>query len=390
MRVLVVWELGSGYGHVAQLPQLAAALRTAGHRAVFALRDLSQVEATLGREGLPLLQAPLWLPRAAGLPATANYAELLYTCGYLESERLRAIVRAWRELYALTEPDVVLLNHAPTALLSARGLGFRTLRFGTGFECPPAVSPLPGFGEQVPAMRLADSERRVTEASSRVCDALGIGEMSSFADLMRADETLLCTFAALDAYRDVRGGVDYLGPLLSPPAGVAPDWDGDAPRRVFAYLKSSHPDYQAVVSALAASRCRVLVHTPNLTPEMQRRFAGGRLQFCAAADMQAVSRAADLVVSHGGHGTTAATLLGGCMQLLLPMHPEQALNARGVVNLGAGVLHTRVSAREFQASLERVIGGEGYREAAAEFAAQHAHFRPEQPFAAIVRRVRGD
>ncbi|MDH3452779.1 MAG: hypothetical protein OEN20_10180, partial [Gammaproteobacteria bacterium] len=111
MRVLVVWELGGGYGHVAQLPQLAQQLAQAGHEAVFALRDLSQVEMSLGRQGLRLLQAPLWLPRPAGLPPTANYAELLYTCGYLEVERLGAVVRAWRELYALVAPDVVLLNH---------------------------------------------------------------------------------------------------------------------------------------------------------------------------------------------------------------------------------------------------------------------------------------
>jgi len=387
MRVLVVWELGGGYGHVAQLPQLASQLLKAGHEPVFVLRDLSLVEVSLGRKNMRLLQAPLWLPRPAGMPPTANYAELLYTCGYLETERLGAVVRAWRELYTLTDPDVVLLNHAPTALLSSRGLELRTLRFGTGFECPPAVSPLPGFAEQLSAQRLRDSEQRVIEALNAVFSTLGMREMQSFAELLDADDTLLCTFAALDPYCEMRTAGDYLGPLLSPATGVQPHWGAGAGQRIFAYLKSSYPAYETVLSDLAASPHRVVVHTPNLTPQHRQRFTTDRLQFSNPVDIHAVGEAADIVVSHGGHGTTAATLLGGCAQLLLPMNPEQGMNARGIVKLGAGLMCTSPSANDLAAALARLASVDTYQTAASAFSSAHSDFNPQQPIDAIVRRA---
>lgn len=376
MRVLVVWELGGGYGHVAQLPAIAERLRKRGHEPLFALRDLSLVEASLGRSGYRLLQAPVWLPVATGIPPAANYAELLFRFGYLETDRLTALVRAWRELYRLADPDVLLLNHAPTALLGARGLALRSIRFGTGFECPPALSLLPGFHSSVGDDRLVNSERRVCESVNTVLSAVGAPQLDSFSDLVCADETVLCTFRELDPYAAARVNGHYAGALMTPATGIEPQWPDGEGCRIFGYLKANYPGFREVLRQLAESPHRVLVHTPNLAPQDRQRFATDRLRFTAPVNVQRASKAADVVLSHAGHGTVTAALLAGCRQLMLPIHLEQGLNAHGIVRLGAGVLVDKDSKSRIGELLEELLGDGGFAAEAAVFAENHGSLNP--------------
>src|SRR5687768_10010641 len=120
-RVLLAWELGAGTEHLAHLLPLALRMRARGHEPVFAVSDVTRAEALLGAHGLPYLQAPMWqprLPRSAVVPC--SYSEILHHYGYLDAEGLLGLVKAWREIYALVEPRVVLFEHAPTALLASR------------------------------------------------------------------------------------------------------------------------------------------------------------------------------------------------------------------------------------------------------------------------------
>ncbi|MBI5040888.1 MAG: hypothetical protein HZB57_06735 [Gammaproteobacteria bacterium] len=59
-RILCVWELGGGYGHIAALAPLAQALRVRGHEVTLVLKDLFYAEAILGTTGLDYVQAPVW------------------------------------------------------------------------------------------------------------------------------------------------------------------------------------------------------------------------------------------------------------------------------------------------------------------------------------------
>jgi hypothetical protein len=54
-----------------------------------------------------------------------NYADILLRFGYADSNDLLGLVVAWRELMRLTGFELVLADHAPTAILAARTLACR-------------------------------------------------------------------------------------------------------------------------------------------------------------------------------------------------------------------------------------------------------------------------
>src|SRR5690349_24998106 len=67
-RVLLCWELGGDYGHLMRFATVARELARRGHESVFALRELTHVEAVLGQESFSCLQAPVWMAQVSGLP----------------------------------------------------------------------------------------------------------------------------------------------------------------------------------------------------------------------------------------------------------------------------------------------------------------------------------
>src|SRR4051794_25778652 len=118
--VLFTWELGGGLGHVMRVAPLANGLAGRGHRVYAALREMRGA-------GGAFASAVRLLPASyrAGLPAvlqpTRSFADVLADVGFAEPRLLAAHVAAWRTLYDLVRPDLIVFDHSPTALLAARG-----------------------------------------------------------------------------------------------------------------------------------------------------------------------------------------------------------------------------------------------------------------------------
>src|SRR5690242_8008310 len=118
-RILMTWELGAGYGHLAPLLALAKPLKAKGHEIAFAARDLKTAATLLGGTGIAVHQAPANLEPAPGLALHSFPQILLNTC-FDDPEKLHARVQAWRKLYTDFKPDLLVSDHSPTALLAAR------------------------------------------------------------------------------------------------------------------------------------------------------------------------------------------------------------------------------------------------------------------------------
>src|SRR5579871_5108188 len=103
-RILMIWELGTGYGHLAPMLTLAQPLKAEGHTIMFAARDLIGAEAVLGGSGFPNYQSPAnFVPKHATLH---SYAEILGSTAFNETDELTGRARAWRGLYDLLKPDI--------------------------------------------------------------------------------------------------------------------------------------------------------------------------------------------------------------------------------------------------------------------------------------------
>ena len=121
-RILMIWELGAGYGHVGPLLSLATPLKAAGHEIQFAVRILETGEALLRDTGIPVRQAPANLKVNVRAPLFTYPQILKHTC-FNEPEQMQERFLAWRALYAEFKPDLIVCDHSPSALLAARPMG---------------------------------------------------------------------------------------------------------------------------------------------------------------------------------------------------------------------------------------------------------------------------
>lgn len=390
-RVLMAWELGAGYGHLAPLLTLARALAQDGHWVSFAVRDMAAAETVLGGSGIPFYPAPANLNPTAGV-SLHSYPQILLSTAFNREDELAARTGAWRSLFQELRPDVLVADHSPTALLAARGRDLACVITGNGFVIPPAVSPLPElrpWAPEEPAL-LERAEAQALERANGVAAALGAPRLGRLAELYADAAPALFTFRELDNYADLREDAGYWGPLPGP-GGAPPRWPEGPGKRVFLY-GHLFPSLPQVLESLAAGPHRTLAYIPRLPAEL-RRHASAHLGFAdTLQDMAAVTHGCDAAVMTSGHSSTAAMLLAGKPVVLLPLYLEMFLIARGVEELGAGLSAPLLTPQGILDTLERVLREPGFAEKARAFADEYRDWDPASPvqkFQALVARLAG-
>lgn len=347
-RFLLAWELGGGLGHATPLAQLAQPLLAAGHEVQLVLRDLSVLAPAFGplatHPRLQAWQAPVWQLPLTGQPPPATYAELLLHAGYLDATRLHGLAQAWRTLLQALQPDLLVADHAPTALLASRGLPMRRLLLGTGFFIPPQRQPMPPFREWTPIAphRVRAAEDHALATCNQLLAGWQQAPLGALHELLVADARCLLTWPALDAYaaaRESEPGTEYLGPLPGRDEGALPDWPAGGFGRVLAYLRPEPAATEAALSVLQAGPWSTVAHVPGLAGSLKQRHASAHLSFAdTPVNMARMAAQADAVLCHAGAGTVHAALLRGVPLVMLPTQAEQLLTSRRVQSAGAGAL----------------------------------------------------
>jgi UDP:flavonoid glycosyltransferase YjiC (YdhE family) len=320
---------------------LARALAADGHEVFLAARDFANVAGVFAGSGVRYLPAPyLSRGKSRGFRQPLTFAHILHNVGFGDDDTLGALTSAWRNLFELARPDVIVCDHSPSAMLAARGLPARVTVMGTGFCIPPDLFPMPNLRPWIPtdAARLIADEIHVLARVNNCLRARGQPPLHRLGQLYsEADETFLMTYGELDHYDDRPGTPRYWGPSNGRGAGGAePQWPPGAGRRVFAYLKNT-PHLPHVMACLAESGLPTLAFIDGMDEEMRRRPAAPTVRFAAGRlDAERAARACDLAVTHGTFGTTAMMLAAGKPVLMLPLVLEQGILARKVERLGAG------------------------------------------------------
>lgn len=376
--IALIWELGSDYGHIGRFLPIALELKARGHRPVMILRDISRADEMLGRHGIEYLQAPLWLPPVQGLPAPINFTESLFLFGFLQPAGLLSVLRAWRAVLALLKPDLLIFDHAPTALLASRGLGLPRLVTGNSFAVPPRRTPLPLYEWWNPKagvpQRELDCEERLLRNANHALSALGAPPMTCVADLYDAEVTHITGAPELDVYGP-RDAACYVGAINALDQGVEPRWPAGPARRVFAYLKPRYMHFDAVLTALARLDASVLVFAPGLARQNMLRLQAANLAFSTEPlRMRSVREQVGMAVCHAG-GMVDVMLQAGRPVFLLPMQMEQTMTSRRVDELGCGLFHiAQQGPKELEKGLKRVFGTPAYAERALAYQQRNANF----------------
>jgi UDP:flavonoid glycosyltransferase YjiC (YdhE family) len=392
-RILLAWELGGNLGHVTRLLVLARGLREAGHHVSFVLGQSRFAAETLAQADFSFAQAPVLRGTTPDLPREpASYPEILLHYGFADPDLLTAAARHWRKLYRQLSPEVVVFDHAPTALLAARDTGISGVVLGTGFASPPRASPMPSIRswEQVPAERLLASEKRALDSANSALRSIGAAPMKHFHDLFDTEENILATLPELDHYGP-RPNTRYWGPVFPQNEGREPNWPDGAGKKLFVYIRPNTAAFRVVLSALQVLKLRALWFAPGLGDEVLSQVKSPTMEFVRdPVDLAATARSADAAILHGGHGTTAAMLLAGVPVLLLPEHVEQFLLGRNVAALGAGGAVNLASPRlQLAELLERVIHDARYGLCAKHFSAKYANLDPRVQRKKVIARISG-
>lgn len=373
-RILLAWELGTGFGHLGPFLGLVPRLLERGHTLHVAAREIAGAAQALGDLPVTLHQAPLCLNTYGGLQdPPLNFAEILMRYGYLEPAMLRAMIRAWSSLISAVGADVVIADHAPTALLAARGLDVARAVIGSPFNVPPAVVPTPNMRPwmTVPAERLADSDRRVLAVINQ--ELPPGGGLHALHDIFAGAECFFSGVPELDPYVARQPG-DYLGLQSLSTGTAAPAWPEGTGERVFAYLHADYIHVERSLQALAASGARVLVHVLGNGAALAAKYSSGQMQFAPQlVDFRRVVAECGLCVCHGNVGTTLGMLQGGRPVLVLPKHLEHYLMGRAVTRIGAGkVVNPDDKAPDIASELRAMLADDSFRRNAAALAQRHA------------------
>lgn len=172
-----------------------------------------------------------------------------------------------------------------------------------------------------------------------------------------ARRRLVLSSAAFEFPGGFPASVRHVGPVLDDPSwadagqaagageptdGGEPEWTpppGEGPL-VLVSLSSTYQGQrnvvQNVIDALRGLPVRGLV-TTGMGLDPQRLRDGGRVQVVRSVPHRQVMKQADLVITHGGHGTVMKALVAGVPMVVLPHGRDQPDDAVCVEARGAGL-----------------------------------------------------
>jgi len=378
-RILYVWELGAGYGHIAAFHAVAQWLKRRGHQVIFVLKNLEYADSLLGKDGFDYLQAPIRWPGMQTMPPAISYPGILKNAGFNDEAGLFGRTLAWLSLYRYLQPDLIVFDHAPTALLAARMLSIPKVLFGNGFFSPPRLSPMPGLHPmlKVPEKELIKTEAEVLRAANSVLQRLNCPTLGMLADLFGVDEDFLLTFPELDHYPQ-RSNACHWGPALYQSEGLEPRWPSVGGGKIFAYVRTDYANLETLLQQLRATACSVLIHIPGVTPAFIQKHNSANLHISPHPyKISDICQQCDLAICHGGVSTLSSFLLSGKPVLVLPMQLEQWLSALKVEALGFGkCIASETKKPNYRAAISELLSDFACKQAAGALAEKYAEFSP--------------
>lgn len=385
-RILCCWELGGGFGHLFRLAPIGLELAKRGCQVVYAIPDVACGEAFLQNHAYRILHTPVWQapPKAHALSQT--YSQNLLRNGYWHRESLQNQLQGWLALFDAWQPDVVLAEHAPSALLAARKAGLPRVAMGTGFSLPPLTAPMPGLQPwfTLPERYLIKCEKEFLECVNPVLRDLGAPALTAVSDIFEGAIQLLCTLPELDHY-GARSDTRYWGPVIYTPQDREAPWPSDKRDNVFLYVKPEHRFFRHIICLLKEMGLPTLVFAPGLGHKEQRALQGENLSITLhPVNLQTAATHCQLMISQGGHNAGALMLLAGVPLFICPRQLEQAVWAHRVCAQGLGMMVNFFEPTpDFRARLAAFLSAGDIAGRTKAFATKYAAFDPQKQVEAI-------
>ena len=339
-NILFAWELGGGYGHLDNMFSIGNQLEISGHIVNYVVRDLPRAELRTSSQNLKVFQSPYFLNQNPQKTSAINFSDILLRCGYSNPVELAGLIRGWIHLIQLIQPEIILVDHAPGAILAAKILNIAICNAATGFVFPPNTTPLPGFHNQnnISLQQLKDKDEQVVQSINTVIKNYSGEPLGNISQLFDIEHSFMCTFSELDHY-GARPDTDYCGSIYSTFGESFPAWQQDSKKKkIFLYLSAAHPLFKSIVEQLRNSPYQVLLHPRDMKWKHNEQTIDQSLFISPRPiNMDIVTEHADLVICHGGHATSSAVLLSGIPLIIIPQQVEQQVFANRLTSQNLAV-----------------------------------------------------
>jgi hypothetical protein len=332
-------------GHARPLVRIGRALEARGWRAVLAF-PMERTPKAFDTEGIPLCAAPQWDSPWTSPPAvrsSASMGDILTEIGLGSVESARRQIAGWRTLTVQHEPDLVIADYAPGAVLAVRG-SVPCLAVGTGFVVPPSgLKRFPALHELAP---IVHDEEETCVTVNAVLAEFGIASIGALSDALAGDDQCVCTLPMLDPYGSLRRK-PLMGPMLD--SGIALREEGASD--VFCYLwePEGSDRLEDIAACLAGLPGPTAAYLPGLAEAGKERLRKDGIEVLdRPAWLGRQLARSRLVVHGGGHGVAAAAALAGVPQVILSFDIEKVLTAAALSERGTAYrfdyLHADVDA----------------------------------------------
>ena len=361
-------------GHAFPAIALARELQRRGHEVL--VESWEDWQAAVEGEGLRFEAAQQYMVFPPPGPDTPQ--------GQIVARAARALAGLMGEF----EPDLVvsdILTRAPALAAEVAGVPVATLiphvypvqrsgqpMYSMGFQ--PARTPLgrAGWRATIPLLNVGLRQGRNELNDTR--ERLGLPPQDRFHGGISELLAIVATFPQLEYPREWPPYAHVSGPLFFelPTNGIEIP-NGDGPLVVIAPSTAQDPECEmlrAALEGLAEERVRVLATTNRRVPEEPIEVPDNAVLRDWLPYSQAMA-AADLVISHGGHGTVVRALSLGAPVLACPAVGDMGENGARVAWSGAGLSLPRrlMSPRAIGLAARRILGDPTYRERALEMQA---------------------
>jgi UDP:flavonoid glycosyltransferase YjiC (YdhE family) len=235
--------------------------------------------------------------------------------------------------------------------------GFPPYSIGARLPRTPAGAWLWRRLDGVVANGLERGRREYNDCRAR----LGLGPLSGVHTGLSRALTLIATLPQLEYPRRWEPWLRVVGPLLwEPPGDHVPPPPGDGPVVLVAPSTAQDPEHRmlrAALAGLAAEPVRVIASYNGREPDPPIAVPGNAVLVPWLSYSRSMP-AADVVVTHGGHGTLVRALSCGCALVVCPAGGDMAENAARVDWAGLGVRLPRrlLGARTLGLAVRRALG----------------------------------
>lgn len=364
-RVLFVWELGAGLGHLIPIKEMLEPFLRDKHEVFLALSDLSKAHNIF--DGLPvtLLQAPFRHGAILNpIPHTLTFGHILHNNGFGSSNELHGLVSAWKALYSLVKPDLALYDHSPTALLASQHMGFARVHIGTGFTSPPCEKPFGVFFPEVmtdkAAKHIEETEQAVLDVGNEVLKRLELPLMNQLSDLYdNLDESCLYSYPDFDHFKS-RDESIYHG-VAPYEGGVEPQWPKAQGPKIFIYLKP-FKYLTTILSALTKIESSVIFYSNEINKGVLQQYQAPHISYVSdPQNLDAITKECDFSIINGNHSTLVQLLFNAIPVLMIPLHREQRLLSMRMQERGVGLIGERENPKHLVDCINKMLAPNNYK-----------------------------